>query len=56
MFPFDDIIMQQMASNAENVSNWWRHHVLFTIIWILSNPSNMDHGRPRGIINDTIYK
>ena len=25
----DRWIPAQMASNSENVSNWWRHHVIF---------------------------
>ena len=28
-------IPAQMASNAENVSIWWRHHENFGLIWVL---------------------
>ena len=31
----------QMASNAENVSIWWRHHVLSVSIWVGS--ARFDH-------------
>ena len=33
----------QMASNAENVSIWWRHHALkLRYGWVITSPKNMD--------------
>ena len=33
--PVTDEFPAQMASNAENVSIWWRHHVIFEhMLWI----------------------
>ena len=32
----------QMASNAENVSIWWRHHVSWPLcLWLYRNPSHL---------------
>ena len=36
--PMTGEFLAQRASNVENVSIWWRHHVLKTILW---GPSNM---------------
>ena len=35
---FSGIIYAHNASNAENVSIWWRHHVIYSRIWVLTFP------------------
>ena len=38
----------QMASNAENVSIWWRHHAIMTVRFICSFPDSKVHGANMG--------
>ena len=44
----------QMASNAENVSIWWRHHVLHSDQWNPCSKDNILHPISELIIHEHI--